>query len=137
MSIFYIIFGHQYRHNLVMVKNYQNKVRRISKIKAQLLTYYLNFQKRPLYYLTERCTVFAFYFLGALNENIFVSIYNCAMHVCIYIGMYHYLGRVCELERCNFWGVYILLVNSYVWARSKSAGGDSGLLEFFTVKSQF
>ena len=38
-SIFYIIFGHQYRRNLVMVKNYQKKVRRISKIKAQLLKY--------------------------------------------------------------------------------------------------
>ena len=37
LSIFYIIFRHQYRCNLVMVKNYQKKVRRISKIKAQLL----------------------------------------------------------------------------------------------------
>ena len=37
-SIFYINFGHQYRRNLVMAKNCQKKVRRIRKIKAQLLS---------------------------------------------------------------------------------------------------
>ena len=37
--IFFIIFGYHYRYNLAMVKNYQKKVRRISKIKAQLLNF--------------------------------------------------------------------------------------------------